>query len=52
MVEKDEGVMIRIPKNLKKRLEALKIHRRQPIYEVVESLLDAYQKKEEVSGIR
>lgn len=43
MVEKKELITIRIPVELKNKLESMKIHRNQPIYEVIENLLNFFE---------
>lgn len=45
MAEK-EGSRVWIPQSLRRKLESLKIHRREPFYEVIQRLANEYEKKE------
>jgi hypothetical protein len=48
-MEKDEekGGRVWLPGNIKSRLDDLKVHPRQPYYEVIEFLIKEYEKKKE-----
>jgi len=46
MEEKDYAIYtIKVNKDIKDRLESLKVHRREPAWEVIKRVLDHYDKK-------
>jgi hypothetical protein len=45
MSEESEVVSIKIPKSLNERINAVKIHARQPAYEVIAEAIDLLERK-------
>ena len=44
-----EGGRVWLPQELKSKLENMRIHRRQPLYEVIQELLDEHNKIDKLS---